>query len=249
MKAFVLAAGLGSRLRPFTLEHPKALVPVGGVPMLERVLLRLKDEGFGEVVVNVHHFADQIEDFLKAKDNFGLDIKISDERTALLDTGGAILHARELLAQDSAPFLVHNVDILSNAPLRELMKAHDAGGSLATLLVSDRPSSRQLCFKPDLQLCGWHNLSTGEFKPAVYEKTADSDIELSFSGIHVLSPDKVYPEMDRQLRSGVFSIIDFYLEACKDNEIRGYGSPGLRLIDIGKPDTLADAERLFAKGS
>ncbi|MDE6382409.1 MAG: NTP transferase domain-containing protein, partial [Muribaculaceae bacterium] len=121
MKAFILAAGLGTRLRPWTLEHPKALVPVGGVPMLERVILRMRDQGFDDITVNVHHFADQIVDFLNARD-FGVAVHISDERERLLDTGGAILHASRFLAADPAPFLVHNVDILSDAPHASLME-------------------------------------------------------------------------------------------------------------------------------
>ncbi len=121
MKAMILAAGLGTRLRPWTLEHPKALVPVGGVPMLERVIVRLKDEGFDEIVVNIHHFGDQIIDFVRSKD-FGVKIFISDERGELLDTGGGLVYARELLGED--PVLVHNVDILSNADLKSFMRKH-----------------------------------------------------------------------------------------------------------------------------
>lgn len=244
MKAFVLAAGLGTRLKPFTLEHPKALVPVGGVPMLERVLLRLREQGFKDVVVNVHHFADQIEEFLKANGDFGLRVSISDERGELLDTGGAILHARRFLDVDDEPFLVHNVDILSDAPLRSLMERHKESRAMATLLVSDRPSSRRLCFSPDMRLRGWRNLSDGAVKPADY-RPEPTDRQLAFSGIHVLSPAKAFAEMERQHREGRFSIIDFYLDACRSESVTGYEAANLRLIDIGKPATLAEADSLF----
>ena len=246
MKAFVLAAGLGTRLRPFTLEHPKALVPVGGVPMLERVLLRLKDEGFDDVTVNVHHFADQIETFLRARDNFGLHINISDERGALLDTGGAILRARNFLGADRAPFLVHNVDILSDAPLRSLMETHEQAGGMATLLVSERDSSRRLCFNPEGQLCGWVNLADGATKPEGFAVSGDERM-LAFSGIHVLSPEAAYAEMERQGRSGAFSVIDFYIEGCRSCAIKGDEAAALRIIDIGKPASLKLADSLFGR--
>ncbi|MDE5923738.1 MAG: NTP transferase domain-containing protein, partial [Muribaculaceae bacterium] len=144
MKVFIPAAGLGTRLRPFTLTNPKALVEVDGVPMLERVILRLKREGFDEMVINLHHFGDKIEEFVKSHDNFGVNIAFSDERAELLDTGGALLHARRLLGGDDRPFLIHNVDILSDAPLRELIDRHQRSEAAATLLVSDRESSRRL---------------------------------------------------------------------------------------------------------
>lgn len=245
MKALILAAGLGTRLRPFTLEHPKALVPVGGVPMLERVLLRLKAEGFNEIVVNVHHFADQIEEFLRANSNFGLKISISDERGCLLDTGGAILHALPQLGGDDRPFLVHNVDILSNASLANLVERHKRGGGMATLLVSDRDSSRRLCFGKDMELLGWHNVKENRYRPAYYRPAA-ADRELAFSGIHVVSPTAVRSEMERQRRSGAFSVIDFYLESIGTAGVSGVCDTALELIDIGKPETLSRAEAMFS---
>ena len=151
MRAMILAAGLGTRLKPWTLEHPKALVPVDGIPMLERVILKLKSQGFDEIVVNVHHFAGQITDFLDSKD-FGIKISISDERGGLLDTGGGLVHARHLL--EGEPFLVHNVDILSNADLSALMHFHESEGNDVTLLTSDRKSSRKLLFDEDGSLKG-----------------------------------------------------------------------------------------------
>lgn len=266
MKAMILAAGLGTRLKPWTEHHPKALVPVGGVPMLERVILSLKKQGFTEIIINIHHFGEQIIDFVNEKD-FGVNISISDERGKLLDTGGGILHAQQLLTKDNAPFLIHNVDILSNADLAKLMQAHCDQNSNATLLVSNRTSSRKLIFDSDLNLKGWHNLSTDEFKPQGLE-TTENDIELAFSGIHVMST-RCFELMTVAGFSDSFPIMDFYLsqaskiklsqigktdlsQAAKIDKsqagtigIKGFCCNDLNLIDIGKPDTLTQANRLF----
>ena len=167
MRAFVLAAGLGTRLKPWTLEHPKALVPVGGVPMLRRVLERLRSEGFDEVTVNVHHFSEQIVDFLNHEE-LGVNVTVSDESDRLLDTGGGLLKAGI-----SAPMLIHNVDILSDAPLAEIMNRHLASGRDITLVTSDRESSRHLVFDAEGTLRGWHNVKTDEYKPAGFKAGAD----------------------------------------------------------------------------
>ncbi|MDE5662793.1 MAG: NTP transferase domain-containing protein [Muribaculaceae bacterium] len=246
MRAFILAAGLGTRLRPFTLEHPKALVPVGGVPMLERVMLRLRSEGFDSVVINVHHFAGQIEEFLRANENFGMDVAISDERAQLLDTGGALLHAMPLLIdRPDEPVLVHNVDILSDAPLREVWQSHRQSGAMATLIVSPRDSSRRLGFGSDGELHGWVNLADGATRPSGYDPLREADRLLAFSGIHVITPRAMLAEMERQGREGAFSVIDFYLKAIDVAKVKSYESEALRLIDIGKPATLAQAESFF----
>lgn len=239
MKAFILAAGLGTRLKPWTLEHPKALVPVGGVPMLERVILRLKEEGFNRLVVNVHHFADQIVDFLASRD-FGVDIAISDETAQLLDTGGALVHAAPLLCADREPFLIHNVDILSDAPLRALMAEHTASGADATLLVSERQSSRHLLFDDRMYLRGWQNMTTGERKG----EPGEWPISLAFSGIHVMSPALV-ERMIAEGYTGKFPIMDYYLSHTGSADLRGFKVQPLNLIDIGKPETLSRANSLF----
>ena len=242
MKAMILAAGLGTRLKPWTLYHPKALVPVGGVPMLERVIYTLKKQGFKKIVINVHHFGDQIIDFLKQK-HFGVEIFVSDERGELLDTGGGILHAVRYLNEDNEPFLIHNVDILSNANLRELVEFHISNKNDATLLVSDRDSSRRLLVGEDMKLRGWHNLSTDEYKPMNVVASA-TDREYAFSGIHVMSVEMLQVMSDSGFH-GAFSIMDFYLKNasrcnfyCKLNE-------NLDLIDIGKPETLELANKFF----
>ena len=146
MKAMIFAAGLGSRLKPLTDTMPKALVPIAGRPMLEHVILKLKASGFTEIVINIHHFGEQILDFLKENDNFGLTIHISDERDQLLDTGGGVKKARTFFENSNEPFLVHNVDILSDIDLKELYDYHLQNGGVATLLASQRKTSRYLLF-------------------------------------------------------------------------------------------------------
>ena len=232
MKAFIFAAGLGTRLRPLTLNKPKALVEVGGKTMLERTISTLKDAGFSDFVINVHHFADKIERYLAENDNFGCNIAISDERAMLLDTGGAIASARRILGDE--PFLVHNVDIVSNLDIRSFV---DGGldGALARLVVSDRPSSRKLLFDEDDCLCGWLNTKTGEVRgPASVTPEIVRDI-LAFSGIHMLSPEVF------DLMAGwpaKFSIIDFYLATCASHRILATVPDSLRLQDMGTPEAV-----------
>lgn len=239
MKAIILAAGLGTRLKPWTEHHPKALVPIGGTPMLERVIIKLKEQGFTNIVINIHHFGEQIIDFINRND-FGVSIKISDERGCLLDTGGGILHARQLLTVDNEPFLIHNVDILSNANLRDLMQAHQSHSADATLLVSQRQSSRRLIFTDKMQLKGWHNLSTDQLKPQGLELTK-SDIELAFSGIHVMSSNCLDKMIEDEFPES-FPIMDFYLSQTTSIDIYGYVNNNLQILDIGKPESLRQAD-------
>lgn len=237
-KAMILAAGLGTRLRPWTLNHPKALVPVGGVPMLERVAENLREQGFDSLLVNVHHFGDQIIDFISQKG--WRDIAISDESDALLDTGGGILRAEKYLGADADPFLIHNVDILSNADLNALMQAHSDSGCDCTLLVSDRDSSRKLIFDKNMNLKGWHSIADNRFRPQGIS-LQEGDVELAFSGIHVMSPT-VFDEMRRLGLSGKFPVMDFYLHKDNKLKIMGVKSENLRMLDIGKPNALEEAE-------
>ncbi|MBO4657438.1 MAG: nucleotidyltransferase family protein [Bacteroidales bacterium] len=233
MKAFIFAAGLGTRLRPLTLDKPKALVEVGGKTMLERTITTLKDAGFGDFVINVHHFADKIERYLAENDNFGCNIAISDERAMLLDTGGAIASARRLLGDE--PFLVHNVDIVSNLDIRSFV-AEGLDGALAKLVVSDRQSSRKLLFDEEDCLCGWVNIKTGEVRgPASVTPEICRRI-LAFSGIHMLSPEVF------DLMAGwpdKFSIIDFYLATCACHRILAHVPASLHLQDMGTPAAVA----------
>ena len=240
MKAMILAAGLGTRLKPITDKIPKALVKVDGIPMLQRVILKLKSQGFNYIVVNVHHFTEQIIDFLSKKD-FGIEIVISDESDALLDTGGGIIKARNLLFKyDNNPFLVHNVDILSNGDLDEIEKGIMGG---ACLLVSNRPSGRKLIFDEGMTLRGWHNLDNGAYRPAEFQ-LKKGDIELAFSGIYSMSRRGV-EEMERLLGYGKFSVMDYFLHPDRKERIQGMEQKGLKLIDIGKPATLSRASEIL----
>lgn len=245
MKAMIFAAGLGTRLRPLTDHMPKALVPVAGVPMLQHVLLRVKAAGFREVVVNIHHFGQQIIDFLQANDNFGLDLHISDERGELLDTGGGILKAQRLL-NDGEPFLVHNADILSDIDLAALYRKHLDSHADATLAVSHRQTSRYLLLDQDYRLHGWLNKQTGETRPEGFDCNPTLYQEYAFGGIHVVSPS-LLPLMEAGGWQGKFSIIPFYLSVCSQAVIQGYPFDGAQWFDIGKPETLALAEQALGK--
>ena len=246
MKAMIFAAGLGSRLKPLTDTMPKALVPVAGCPMLEHVILKLKASGFTEIVINIHHFGEQIIDFLKTNNDFGLTIHISDERDRLLDTGGGIRKARLFFENSGEPFLVHNVDILSDMNLKELYDFHMQSGSVATLLASRRTTSRYLLFDTERKLRGWINKDTGQVKPEVFHYDESLYREYAFSGIHVFSP-AVFRLMEAPRWEGKFSIMDFYLATCGQTDYSGYLAEKLELIDIGKPETLARAEEFVKK--
>ena len=251
MKAMIFAAGLGTRLKPLTDTLPKALVPVCDKPLVEHVCRKLKASGIDDGVVNVHHFADKVEQWVESQDIMNLDI--SDERTCLLETGGAVLHARRYL-EGCGSFLIHNVDILSNLDISWF--ASQAGDdSMATLLVSQRKSSRQLLFDPQtMNLVGWHNLTTGEIRSPYAGLDHKKCVSLAFSGIHIMS-DKVFAVLEEYAQSrglclsslpARFPIIDFYLWACATHEIKGVISEDLHLIDVGKLDTLSLAEDFIA---
>ncbi len=232
----ILCAGLGTRLKPWTETHPKALVPVGGMPMLKRVSDSLIEQGFDEITINIHHFGDQILSFVNADDSLRDKVSISDESQMLMDTGGGILNAEKYLGKDERPFLVHNVDILSNADLKELYDNHGSFGRHITLLVSDRKSDRKLVFDRNMNLKGWTNLKSGEKRPSSLT-IEDSDTAYSFSGIYVMNPF-VFDIMKENGFHGSFPIMDFFLAGISGLKIGGIVQDGLDLIDIGKPDTL-----------
>ena len=244
MKALIFAAGLGTRLRPLTDTMPKALVPVAGVPMLARVLCKLRDAGLDSFVVNVHHFAEQIERFLAENDNFGVPVAISREEREPLETGGGIRHAAPLLASPAGRFLVHNVDILSDLDVRWFL-AQDDPESLATLLLTDAPADRYLLFDEEMRLAGWTNVRTGEVKsPYLPDFDPSKYRRYSFCGIHIVS-EAVFDKMASWPEK--FSIIDFYLQQAAENKIRGVLAPDLHLIDIGSPAKLAEANALLGR--
>ncbi len=240
MQAMIFAAGLGTRLKPLTDTMPKALVRVDGIPLIEHVAEKMKCAGVERIVVNVHHFAGQVISFLHDNGNFGMDIRISDESDMLLDTGGGIKKALPMFIPDE-PVLIHNVDILSNVDLRWLYEKHD--GADATLLVSRRATKRYLLFDDDMRLVGWTNVETGEVKSPYPGLDVRACRMFAFSGIHVFSP-RLFPLMDGFPEK--FGIIDFYLRVCDTAVIRGCVKEDLKLLDVGKLDTLAAAEKFLA---
>jgi NDP-sugar pyrophosphorylase family protein len=229
----IFAAGPGTRLKPLTDTRPKALVAIKGKPMLEHLLLKLKKAGFDEIVINIHHFGDQIIDFLKANNDFGLNIHISDEQEYLLDTGGGLKHAA-LFLRGNEPFLVHNVDILSDVDLAAFCRSHRQD-TLATLLVSERPTSRHLLFDSNNRLLGWSNHATGEIKSFFPDFASRPYRAYAFGGIHVVSPT-LFDRMEEW--TGKFSIIDFYIAACVKDVIAAYPAEGVALYDAGKYESL-----------
>ena len=242
MKAMIFAAGLGTRLKPFTLEHPKALVPVGGIPMLERVIRKLIAVGANDIVVNVHHFSNQIIDFISHGDWGGAKITISDETGLLLDTGGGILNARKWLEDADGSIIVHNADILTDFDLRKMIDCHLEKSPLATLLVKKRETTRYIVFDHDMKMKGWTNISNGERRPADLQYDA-SDL-YAFGGVHLISPS-IFPLLE-QFANGqdVFSIMSFYISACNSHHILGYApTESYHWYDVGKPSTLALAEK------
>lgn len=244
----IFAAGMGTRLKPITDTMPKALVRVGGQPLLKTVLFKLHDAGATRIVVNVHHFANQIKEYLRLNNNFGFDIHVSDETERLLDTGGGLRKAAPLFRPDE-PILIHNVDILSNVDLRKFYSSACANHFDATLLVSQRKTQRYLVFDDNAALSGWVNIATGEVKspiPTIKQMSADEIAAkchlLAFSGIHVVKPSvlsamQTWPEK--------FGITDFYISSCRQLRIGCSKVDGLRLLDVGKLDTLQEAERFI----
>jgi NDP-sugar pyrophosphorylase family protein len=240
----IFAAGLGTRLKPLTDNLPKALVPIAGKPLLEHIILRLKSAGFDEIIVNVHHFPDLIINFLKANNFFGIRIAVSDERNELLDTGGAIRKAAWFF-DDGKPFLVHNVDILSNVNLNELYNQHVNSQSIATLVVSQRNTFRYLLFNQKNRLRGWINENTGETKPNIISNVSDYN-KLAFAGIQVLSTSVFDLMLDLKPR---FPIMDFYLSNAQNEVISGFVPENFKMLDVGKLNVLGEAEKFVINQS
>ncbi len=243
MKAMVFAAGLGTRLQPLTNDRPKALVEIEGRTLLEITLCRLRRFGVNEVIVNVHHFADQVVEYLRSKNNFGMRLEISREEDMLLDTGGGLKKAAPFFGEDSRdePFLVHNVDVLSNIDLGQMPAFHREHGALASLAVQKRESSRQLLFDTQLRLCGRRR--KGE--PDEIAISCDQSRALAFCGIHVISP-RIFGLMTEQ---GVFSIIDVYLRLARAGEkIVAFPADPYYWRDVGKPEQVEQAAKDIRSG-
>ena len=244
MKAMIFAAGLGTRLKPITDTMPKALVPVGGEPLLHHVIVKLREAGYDDLVVNVHHFASQIEDYL-ATHNFGVRIQISDETEALLETGGGIAHAAPLLLPCEEPILIHNVDILSNLDLA-WFRSQVRPEALSTLLVSERKTSRYLLFGPDMRLMGWTNVTTGEVRSPYPPEALKACTRYAFAGIHNVSP-AIFKAFEDAAMPERFPIMDFYIDQCKNHPFYGVVAQDLKLVDVGKLDSLDQADEFLSK--
>jgi NDP-sugar pyrophosphorylase family protein len=231
----IFAAGLGTRLRPLTDHTPKALVKIGNKTLLEIAIGKIKDAGFDKIVINAHHFAEQIFEFVQ-NSNFEIDIEISHEKNLLLDTGGGIFYARNKIGSN-APFLVHNVDIVSNADLVRLYSLHGEE-NLATLLTSRRKTGRYLLFNEENQLVGWQNSKTGEIRTPFKNLNIEKCNSLAFNGIHIISPKIFHLMKDTQMP---FSIIDFYLSVCNKEKIIACQQPDLDVFDVGTEEKLKKA--------
>ena len=234
MKALIFAAGLGTRLRPLTETMPKALVTVGNKSLLEHTILKLKSAGVNEIIVNVHHFAGQIIDFVRSRNNFDIRIEFSDEQDLLLDTGGGLKKA-SCFFDDRQSFFVHNVDILSDVDLKQMYVSHLQLKPLSTIFVSERKTSRYLLFNDENKLTGWYNQQTGETKPKDITVIPEKYNQLAFNGIHVISPE-IFPLMKNW--PDKFSIIDFYLSIAKDSNIQAFQQKDAQIIDAGKIETI-----------
>ncbi len=238
MKAMIFAAGLGTRLLEETSDKPKALVEIDGKTLLQRAIEKLKNEGVDEIVVNVHHFAGRVIQFLSEND-FGIPVHISDESGKLLETGGGLKKAARFF-DDKSSVIIYNVDILSNLNIKKLVAEHQKSGVLATLVVRNRTTQRYLKFDNEKRLVGWINKKTGETKVSVAENFNKS-VEMAFSGIHIVEP-KLFKLMPAEER---FPIINLYLELAKTHLIKGYFDDSDLWMDVGKPEQLEEARRLF----
>lgn len=230
MKAMIFAAGLGTRLKPITNDRPKAMAEIQGLPLLEIVIRRLIKYGYRDIIVNVHHYADMVMDFLSVKKNFGINIQISDERDLLLDTGGGLKKAAWFF-DDKKPFLVHNVDTITETDLGEFYRYHLSQKALATLLVRHRPGSRFFLFDESRRLCGWENVINGNKIIPIPKENLE---QIAFSCLHIIDPAL----FELMTEEGVFSIIDVYLRLAGSHRIQGFLDDQSYWLDVGTPEKL-----------
>ena len=251
MKAMIFAAGLGTRLKPLTDTLPKALVPLAGKTLLQWQIEKLKAAGITDIVINIHHFPDMIINYLKDNDNFGCNIQVSDERDALLETGGGLRKAedkfRSLGVQEfrssNEGILICNVDILSNIDIPTLLQAYNPN-EMGVVVVSQRDTQRYLLFNDENRLCGWTNIATGEFRgPIAKSQEPIAHSQLAFSGMQVLNP-RIFECMDNivKLKGEKFSLIDLYLNICEQETLKAYIPNDYRMMDVGKISQLSEAE-------
>ena len=241
-KAMILAAGLGTRFRPWTDKHPKALALVNGKSLLQRNIEWLQRYGINEIIINVHHFAGQVISALKDNNGWGAQVTISDESDEVLETGGGLKKAGWFF--DRGPFVLMNADILTDLSLSSMMDQHKKEGPLATLATTTRKTSRYFLFDSNNHLCGWRNLKTGEERGPVLAMPEEKKKEISlraFSGIHIIEPS-LLAKINRQ---GKFSMVDVYLDLSRHEFISSFDHSESRFIDVGKPEAVAEAEQLF----
>lgn len=236
----ILAAGLGTRLKPWTDHHPKALAVVNGKSLLERNVLYLQQYGIYDVLVNVHHFAEQIINAIEINKGWGSNISISDETDMVLETGGGLKKA-EPYFEGETHFVMMNVDILTKLDLGKMIAQHIQLHPLATLAISERNTSRYFLFDEKRILKGWRNVQTGEEKPHHISDTYPDLKQMAFSGIHVINTS-LFKLMNRE---GKFSMVDVYLDLCATQPINGFDHTGVALVDVGKPESIAKAEQIF----
>ena len=236
MKAMLLAAGLGTRLKPFTTEHPKALAMVNGKSLLQRNIEYLSSFGIKDVIINIHHFPQQIINALKESKGFGSNIEISEEKD-VLETGGGLMNARSFFDK-SEPFVLMNVDILTDLDIKKMTAQHISSKAIATLAVTNRKTSRYFLFDELEGLCGWRNIKTGEQK---ISREANRYFQKAFSGIHIISP-AIFPVIKLK---GKYSMVDVYLEICKTHTIKGFDHSTSKFIDVGTMKNISIAEEIF----
>lgn len=239
----IFAAGLGTRLKPFTDIHPKALAVINGKTLLQRNIEYLKEYGVTEIIINLHHFSDQVKKVIDKNKGFGAQISFSDEADLLLETGGGLKKA-SFFFTDNSPFVLMNVDILTDLNIHEMLNQHNVSGALATLAVSERQTSRYFLFDDKKHLCGWRNTNTGK---EIIARSSNNLIQKAFSGVHLLSPG-IFKYLEHYFGKDVpekFSIVDPYLEITKKENILSFDHTGGKLIDVGKPESITIAETLF----
>jgi MurNAc alpha-1-phosphate uridylyltransferase len=240
MQAMIFSAGLGTRFKPWTDSHPKALAFVIDKSLLQRNIEYLQSYGIKDVIVNVHHFADQVEEAVKKNKGWGSNITISDERNELLETGGGLLKAKKLFSPGER-FITCNVDILTDLDINNLLAFHEKNKSLISFAVTNRKTSRFLLFNENNRLCGWRNTRTGEERISI---PGSNLVEKAYSCVVVFEYD-IFRIMEENNFTGKFSLIDVYLKLANNHLIMGYDHSGDRLVDVGKPESLTVAEALF----
>ncbi len=238
MKAMILAAGLGTRLKPFTDHHPKALALVNGKSLLQRNIDYLISFGITDIIINVHHFAIQIEDAIQELKTNKIAITLSDESNEVLETGGGLKKASWFFKDSAEPFIVLNVDILTNLDLAKLAESHTNTKALATLAVSNRSTSRYFLFDENNCLSGWENINTTQ---KIITRPNGKLTRKAFSGLHIISPNI----FDYMTQTGKFSMVEVYLDLSKDHKISGFDQGDCKFLDVGKPESIIKAEAMF----